>query len=96
MKRDNKVNFKVEEYSWGKLRKIEKGNSFTVVIHQEEWDQVQKVIDDSIEESEIKDESGQLWHVRKTILRQKPFFDKALKLESNKGRKITLSLGEVI
>ena len=62
---NNVTSMKRTDYSWGILRVMEIGSSFSIVIHPDGWDIIDQVITDNKERS-FEDETGQKWMVSRT------------------------------
>jgi len=60
---EERVVFTKKKYSWGELRKIEKGHSFSVIIHPEHNELVQRVIDGADDLNTFVDEQNFEWNV---------------------------------
>lgn len=52
-----------KKYSWGVLRKIEVGHSYSIIMHPEVWEDVEKVLNGSKDLVRIKSEDGQTYMV---------------------------------
>ena len=55
----DKIEIKKEKYSWGNLRVIYSGISFSVIIHPEHWAKIDSL--KSGEEITFRDETGKVW-----------------------------------
>jgi hypothetical protein len=56
------VKLSKRDYSWGPLRKIEVGNSFSIIMHPEEWEMVEDCMK-SKKKVSFKDEQRNRWIV---------------------------------
>ena len=55
-----------ENYSWGKIRRIEVEHSFTVIIHPEHLERIERLVNEANAENAIyfKDEQKKRWMVQ--------------------------------
>lgn len=82
------LKIKKTDYGNETLRTITKGISYTLVIHQEAWEEIKKLFETTIEKVSFLDEQGVRWQVTKV--------DNLLCFKAKGNKKIKINPDELL
>lgn len=82
------LKMKKEKYDWGVLRTIEVGHSFSIVIHPEDWNEIESIVSAGDGQYRFRDEQGIWWTVIVGLRKDKVSFS------GGQGRDISVDLDE--